>query len=69
VEERMATRADGRKGPPESIDTFRSADRGHGQYKEQKAINAHGGIKNLDNKRNEVNPKRYEKLRKKYEEE
>lgn len=67
VEERMATRTDGRTGPAERVDTFNAQDRAHGQYKEQKAINANGGVKNLDNKRNEVNPKRYEELTKKYE--
>ena len=67
AEERMATRADGRTGPAERVDTFNAQDRAHGQYKEQKAINANGGVKNLDNKRNEVNPKRYEELTKKYE--
>lgn len=66
-DQRMATRRDGRTGPAEQIDTFNAQDRAHGQYKEQKAINAHGGIQNLDNKRNEVNPKRYQELKKKYE--
>ena len=60
VEERMATRTDGRTGPAEPVDTFNAQERAHGQ----KAINANGGVKNLDNKRNEVNTKRYEELKK-----
>ena len=40
LDKRMATRRDGRTGPAEPIDTFNAQDRGHGQYKEQKAINA-----------------------------
>jgi RHS repeat-associated protein len=67
LDRRMATRTDGRTGPAEGIDTFNAQDTAHGQYKEQKAINANGGVQNLDNKRNEVNPKRFEELKKKYE--
>lgn len=47
VEERMATRTDGRTGPAKPVDTFNAQDRAHGQYKEQKAINARGGVQNL----------------------
>ncbi len=67
LDKRMATRTNGRTGPAEKIDTFNTQDRAHGQYKEQKAIDANGGVQNLDNKRNEVNPKRYQELKKKYE--
>lgn len=64
----MATRTDARTGPAKPIDTFNAQDRAHGQYKEQRAMNARGGVRNLDNKRNEVNQKRYEELKKSYEE-
>jgi hypothetical protein len=48
------------------IDKYDASNPEEGAYKEQKAINARGGVKRLDNKRNEVNPLRMELLEKKY---
>lgn len=48
------------------IDKYNPNKAGHGSYKEQKAIDKRGGIKNLDNKRNEATPKRMEDLKRRY---
>ncbi|MEP3445852.1 MAG: RHS repeat-associated core domain-containing protein, partial [Flavobacteriaceae bacterium] len=48
------------------IDTYDPTKPGQGAYKEQKAIDAEGGVKNLDNKRNERTPAKMEELEKKY---
>jgi RHS repeat-associated protein len=50
----------------EVIDKYDSSKAGEGAYKEQKAIDKNGGVKNLDNKRNEVSAKRMKELEKKY---
>lgn len=65
VDQRMDTRTDGRTGKATSVDNYKSTE--EGQYKEQKAMDQRGGVQNLDNKRREVNPKRMEELKKKYE--
>jgi len=48
------------------IGRYDANDPQEGAYKEQKAIDARGGIGNLDNKRNEVNPLRMQELERKY---
>ncbi len=59
--------ADGRdRTDAEILDTYDPLRNGHGAYKEQKAIDKEGGIQKLDNKRNEVSPKRMQKLKKDY---
>jgi len=50
----------------EVIDTYDPKNVEEGQYKEQKAINEHGGVDKLDNKRNEVNKDRMKELEKKF---
>jgi len=50
----------------EIIEKYDSSKPGAGSYKEQKAIDKAGGVKNLDNKRNEVNPNRMKDLENKY---
>ncbi|WP_163410243.1 DUF6443 domain-containing protein [Flavobacterium ajazii] len=50
----------------EIIDRYDPNKPGQGAYKEQKAIDEHGGVTKLDNKRNEASPKRMEALKKKY---
>ncbi len=49
------------------VDTYDPSKPGQGAYKEQKTIDKSGGIKKLDNKRNEVSLERMKKLKKKYE--
>ncbi|MGS2764255.1 DUF6443 domain-containing protein [Sinomicrobium sp. M5D2P9] len=48
------------------IDTYDPTKPGEGAYKEQKAIDQHKGIENLDNKRNERTPEKMKELEKKY---
>ena len=50
----------------EVIDTYDPTKPGQGAYKEQKAIDAEGGIENLDNKRNERTEAKMQELEKKY---
>ncbi|TCN50004.1 RHS repeat-associated core domain-containing protein, partial [Flavobacterium circumlabens] len=50
----------------EVIDTYDPSKKGQGAYKEQKAIDKNGGVKSLDNKRNEASPERMKELKKKY---
>ena len=64
TDKRMQTRTDGRTGQAKTIDTYKT--RQQGRYKEQKAIDQRGGKQNLDNKRNEVSPKKMKELNKKY---
>ncbi|GEM_PF-6231179 len=49
------------------IDEYDPKNPEEGAYKEQKAINERGGIDKLDNKRNEMNPERFNKAKVKYE--
>lgn len=65
TDQRMATRNDGRTGKARVIDTYKT--RAEGRYKEQKQIDRRGGVKNLDNKRNEVAPKKMPELKKRVE--
>lgn len=51
----------------ETVDTYDADNTEEGRYKEQKAIDENEGVDNLDNKRNEVNPRKQEELKKKYE--
>jgi hypothetical protein len=65
VNKRMSTRQDGRTGKPDVVDTYKKGNRDERRYKEQKAIDNNGGKENLDNKRNEVDPKKMPELEKK----
>jgi hypothetical protein len=47
------------------VDTYKTTE--EGRYKEQKAIDQRGGVNNLDNKRNEVNQRKMEELKKKHD--
>jgi RHS repeat-associated protein len=51
VDKRMATRTDGRTGKAKTVDTYKT--KSEGRIKEQQQIDKHG-LKNLDNKRNEI---------------
>jgi RHS repeat-associated protein len=51
VDKRMATRSDGRTGKAKTVDTYKTKQ--EGRVKEQRQIDKHG-LKNLDNKRNEI---------------
>jgi hypothetical protein len=51
VDKRMATRTDGRAGKAKAVETYKT--RQEGRVKEQQQIDKHG-LKNLDNKRNEI---------------
>ena len=51
VDKRMATRTDGRTGKANTVDTYKTTH--EGRVKEQQQIDKHG-LKNLDNKRNEI---------------
>jgi RHS repeat-associated protein len=51
VDKRMATRTDGRTGKAKTVDTYKT--KHEGRVKEQQQIDKHG-LKNLDNKRNEI---------------
>ena len=56
---------DGRdRSKAEVIDKYDVKNPTEGQVKEQEAIDNNGGVKNLDNKRNEVTPERMKKLKK-----
>jgi RHS repeat-associated protein len=48
----------------EVVDTYDPSNTTEGRIKEQTAIDAGGGIDNLDNKRNEIAPKKWERIRK-----
>lgn len=65
VDQRMNTRTDGRTGKATAVDNYKTTE--EGRYKEQKAIDQSGGVRNLDNKRNEVNQQKMDELKKKYE--
>ena len=55
---------DGRdRSQAEVIDKYDVKNPKEGQVKEQEAIDINGGVKNLDNKRNEVSPERMKKLK------
>ncbi|WP_209789312.1 RHS repeat-associated core domain-containing protein [Chryseobacterium sp. PvR013] len=49
------------------IDEYDPKNPEEGAFKEQKAIDERGGIGKLDNKRNEMNPERFNKVKAKYE--
>ncbi len=67
IKERQAGSKDGRTRKEEDvIDEYDPNAPGEGAYKEQKAIDREGGIKNLDNKRNERTPEKMKELEKKY---
>jgi hypothetical protein len=51
----------------EVIDTYDPKNPVEGRVKEQEAIDNHGGVENLDNKRNEVAPEKMPELKKKIE--
>ena len=58
---------DGRdRSNAEIIDRYDPSNGKEGSFKEQKAINANGGVQNLDNKRNEMSKKNYDAAKKKY---
>lgn len=63
TDKRMATRTDGRSGKAKVVDTFDAKNKAQGRYKEQQVIDQQGGVKNLDNKRNEVAPQNMEKVK------
>jgi len=48
------------EGGAEKVDSYKKGDRTDRQNKEQKAMNDRGGKDGLDNKRNEVAPKRWQ---------
>ena len=48
------------------VDQYNAENSEEGSYKEQKAMDARGGVKRIDNKRREVNPLRMSELEKKY---
>ncbi|MCI0422880.1 MAG: hypothetical protein L0312_27265, partial [Acidobacteria bacterium] len=62
----MDTRSDGRTGKARVVDRYDPKNKQLGRYKEQKQINKRGGVGNLDNKRNEVDPKKMKELEKKF---
>ena len=64
VDKRMQTRTDGRIGPAETVDKYKT--REEGDYKEQKEMDKRGGKDNLDNKRKQVSDKRMKELEEKY---
>lgn len=41
----------------EVVDTYNSSDKQEGRVKEQQKIDALGGVKKIDNKRNEIRPR------------
>jgi len=61
LDKRSSDKSDGRdrKGA-EKVDSYKKGDHSDRQNKEQKAINDRGGKDKLDNKRNEVAPKKWE---------
>ena len=62
-EKRGKNAKDGRERKNEDeIDTYDPKKPGQGSYKEQQYIDKEGGIKNLDNKRNEVSPEKMQQL-------
>ncbi|MGH9530767.1 MAG: RHS repeat-associated core domain-containing protein, partial [Terriglobales bacterium] len=65
ADKRMQTRSDGRTGKAKVVDKYKT--KGEGRLKEQKQIDKRGGVKSLDNKRNEVDPKKMPELKKKVE--
>nr|WP_199081963.1 DUF6443 domain-containing protein [Pedobacter sp. ASV19] len=50
----------------EVVDQYNPNDPEEGQFKEQKMMDGHGGLDNLDNKRREVSEERMKELEKKY---
>ena len=59
LDKRAETAKDGRdRSNAKKIDSYKKGDRVDRQNKEQKAMNERGGKENLDNKRNEVAPKK-----------
>jgi RHS repeat-associated protein len=64
VDKRMQTRTDGRTGPAEAVDKYKTGE--EGDYKEQKEMDKRGGKDNLDNKRKQVSEERMKELEKKY---
>lgn len=49
-----------------TIDRYNSSNGKEGSFREQKAINKNGGVKRLDNKRNEMSKKNYDEAKKKH---
>jgi hypothetical protein len=63
MENRVRDKSDGRdREGAEIIDTYPKGDRDVRRVKEQEAINARGGVENLDNKRNEVAPSKWQDM-------
>ncbi|MCI1111014.1 hypothetical protein MOQ26_08190 [Stenotrophomonas maltophilia] len=61
LDSRARDRSDGRdRRGAEKVDSYKKGDRTDRQNKEQKAMNDRGGKDGLDNKRNEVAPKRWQ---------
>jgi hypothetical protein len=65
VDKRMQTRNDGRTGKAKAVDKYKT--KAEGRLKEQNQIDKRGGVQRLDNKRNEVAPKKMPELKKKVE--
>jgi hypothetical protein len=63
----MSTRTDGRTGKARVLDRYDAKNTREGRFKEQKQIDKRGGVKNLDNKRNEVSKKNMKKLEKEFQ--
>ena len=61
LDNRSRDSSDGRdRRGAEKVDSYKKGDRADRQNKEQKAMNERGGKDNLDNKRNEVAPRKWE---------
>jgi RHS repeat-associated protein len=67
TEQRMSTRTDGRTGKARVVDRYDAKNTREGRFKEQKQIDKRGGVRNLDNKRNEVSKKNMKKLEKEFQ--
>ena len=55
-----------RNDETELVDKYDPDDTAEGAFREQRAMDKHGGLENLDNKRREVSPERMQQLEKKY---
>lgn len=56
--------SDGRdRTQAEIVDRYDAANTMEGRIKEQTKIDDHGGVQNLDNRRNEIAPKTWEKIK------
>lgn len=63
LDQRARDKSDGRDRTGATvIDTYPKGDRNKRRSKEQQAINDRGGVENLDNRRNEVAPRKWEDM-------